>query len=247
MKILSFNIHKGFSLGRRFSLPAVRTALHSTEADIVFLQEVIGEHRKHAQRISSWPEVQHCEYLADSVYPHRVYGLNATYLESNHGNAVLSKFPLLYWANVNLSTNKLEQRGCLHVVLSLPEFPRGLHCLCVHLNLLHRSRLSQVMLLCSRINGIIGRDEPFILAGDFNDWSEKLSAIVESETGARDIFHTLTGEHAVSYPSVFPFLKLDRIYIRGIEPISANVLTEKSWRRLSDHLPITAQIRLPHA
>lgn len=244
MNILSFNIHKGFSLSRRFSLPKLRTAIHSIDADLVFLQEVIGEHRKHAERISSWPEVRHCEYLAEGVYPHRVYGLNAVYLHSNHGNAFLSKHPLLYWANVDLSTNLLEQRGCLHAVVSVSESLPPLHCLCVHLNLLHRSRLSQVQMLCDRINGVIPPDAPFILAGDFNDWNERLSAILEAETGAQDIFHLLEGAHALSYPSLYPFLRLDRIYIRGLTPLSAQVLRGSEWSRLSDHLPITARVGL---
>lgn len=244
MKILSFNIHKGFSLSRRFSLPELRTAIHEVDADLVFLQEVIGEHRKHAERISAWPEVQHCEYLAENVYPHRVYGLNAVYLHSNHGNAFLSKYPLLYWANIDLSTNPLEQRGCLHAVLSIPHLSAPLHCLCVHLNLLHRSRLTQLKMLCDRINAVIPSTAPFILAGDFNDWNERLSTILEVETGARDMFRLLEGSHARSYPSLYPFLKLDRIYIRGVEPIAAQVLKGKAWSRLSDHLPITARVAL---
>lgn len=244
LTIFSFNIHKGFSIGRRFSLPELKKSLQGTGADIVFLQEVIGEDRKHAKRIKSWPEVQHCEYLADSEYPHRIYGLNATYLHSNHGNALLSKIPVLYWTNVDISTNAFEQRGCLHAVLRSTNMAKPLHCLCVHLNLLHRSRLSQVMMLCNRINRLIRSDEPFILAGDFNDWNERLSAIFESETGARDIFQTLTGSHAASYPSLFPVLKLDRIYIRGIQPVSATILTGKPWNKLSDHLPISGIVRM---
>lgn len=244
MKILSFNIHKGFSASRRFSLPELRKAIHEVDADLVFLQEVIGEHRKHAKRISDWPEVHHCEYLAENAYPHRVYGLNAVNLHSNHGNAFLSKYPLLFWTNVDLSTNLFEQRGCLHALVSLPDTTNPLHCLCVHLNLLHRSRLTQVKTLCDRINSVIPSQAPFILAGDFNDWSESLSAIVEVETGAREIFHLLDGTHATSFPSLYPLLKLDRVYVRGMDPISAEVLRGKAWSRLSDHLPILAQVGL---
>ena len=245
LTLFSWNIHKGFSIGRRFSLPEIRTALHRTGGSLVFLQEVIGEHTRYAERVSSWPEVQHCEYLADGVYPHRVYGLNATYPHGNHGNGLLSRFPLTYWSNIDLSTNRLEQRGCLHAVVKLDEISSPLHCLCVHLNLLHRSRLSQIISLCDRISRVIPSHEPFILAGDFNDWNERLSSILESETGARDIFHLLEGEHAASYPSVYPFLRLDRIYIRGLDAVSAKVLAGKPWARLSDHLPITAEVRLP--
>jgi len=51
MKVLTVNTHKGFTaFNRRFILPELREAVRSTGADLVFLQEVLGEHEKHASR-----------------------------------------------------------------------------------------------------------------------------------------------------------------------------------------------------
>ena len=41
-----------------------------------------------------------------------------------------------------------------------------------------------------------------------------------------------------------PFLRLDRIYVRGFTVESAEVLHGALWARLSDHAPIVATLRL---
>ena len=69
MKVLTVNMHKGFTaLNRRFILPELREAVRSTSADLVFLQEVQGEHEKHASRYDAWPQVSQYEFLADSMW-----------------------------------------------------------------------------------------------------------------------------------------------------------------------------------
>ena len=48
MRLLTYNIHKGFSVGnRRFTLETMRHALQQVEADIIFLQEVRGHSDHH--------------------------------------------------------------------------------------------------------------------------------------------------------------------------------------------------------
>ncbi len=79
-RILTLNIHKGFSMGnRRFTLDKIRTCLRESNANVVFLQEVVGENEKHRQNISGWPSNNQMEFLADSVWEHFAYGKNAIY------------------------------------------------------------------------------------------------------------------------------------------------------------------------
>ncbi|MQU56144.1 EEP domain-containing protein, partial [Pseudomonas sp. FSL R10-1339] len=62
VKVLTVNMHKGFTaLNRRFILPELREAVRATGADVVFLQEVLGEHDKHASRYDAWPAVSQYE------------------------------------------------------------------------------------------------------------------------------------------------------------------------------------------
>lgn len=47
---------------------------------------------------------------------------------------------------------------------------------------------------------------------------------------------------ARTFPSAFPLLRLDRMYVRGFRIASAQVLTGPTWRKLSDHAPILAEL-----
>ena len=49
---------------------------------------------------------------------------------------------------------------------------------------------------------------------------------------------------ARTFPSGFPLLRLDRVYVRGFTVASATVLSGERWRRLSDHAPIVADLIL---
>lgn len=245
LHILSYNIHKGFAVGnQRFVLTELREAIRSLPLDLVFLQEVLGAHDEHARTIEGWPLASQFEYLADQVWPHYAYGKNAVYEAGHHGNAILSRFPILSYANYDISTNPLERRGILHVVIEIPETGQRLHCLNVHLNLFQRGRKRQLGLLERQIEEIIPDGEPYVLAGDFNDWSEKASLLIENVMGAQEIFRSTNGRHAATYPSKLPILRLDRMYVRGCTPSAARVLRGKPWSQLSDHAPIYGEVSL---
>ncbi len=83
------------------------------------------------------------------------------------------------------------------------------------------------------------RRAPLLLAGDFNDWRDHLTAqLVES----LDVREVLGG--ARTFPALVPWLRMDRIYHRGFEALSAGVLRGRSWARLSDHAPLVADLTL---
>src|SRR5687767_14004327 len=110
IKALSYNIHKGFTIRNKdFVLKKIRKAIHDVDPDIIFLQEVVGYHIEDSHEIEDWPTTAQFEYLAHELYEHYAYGKNAIYTKGHHGNAVLSKFPILFWENINISTNKLEK------------------------------------------------------------------------------------------------------------------------------------------
>jgi endonuclease/exonuclease/phosphatase family metal-dependent hydrolase len=140
VRILSYNIHKGLTpANRRFVLERMRTAIRSVDAEVVFLQEVQGEHRHHAARFVDWPVAGQCEYLADSIWPHHAYGRNALYDHGHHGNAILSKHPFASWENLDVSNNRFERRGLLHGVIRHPALAKDLHLICCHLDLFERA------------------------------------------------------------------------------------------------------------
>ena len=243
LRILSYNIHKGFSVGnQKFVLGKIRDALRSVQVDIVFLQEVLGAHDEHARMVDDWPLESQFEFLADQMWPHYAYGKNAIYEAGHHGNAILSRFPILEHSNCDISTNSLERRGILHAGIHIPELNKKVHCLNVHLNILTRSRTKQLEKLKDRVTGFVPSDEAYILAGDFNDWSSKASRIMEDSMGAQEVFRSIGGKHAATYPSRLPLLKLDRIYVRGFVTENARVLKGAPWQDLSDHAPIYCEV-----
>jgi len=231
LTILSYNIHKGVSaLKTRSVLKSIREALQELSVDIVFLQEVTGHN------------VQF-EYLAHEIWPHHVYGRNAVFRNGEHqGNAILSRYPIVAFENVDITRNRFEKRGILHAQIDIPGFKRPLHCFNIHLNLLHRDRIKQIKTTTARLKKLLPEHEPMILAGDFNDWSARLSSVLKKEIGVEELFKITKGAHPTTFPSGFPFLRLDRIYIRGLMPESAEVLSGMPWKKLSDHLPIVGVV-----
>ena len=136
IKVLTINTHKGFApFNRRFILPELRDAVRATEADVVFLQEVMGTHAIHSLNHEEWPDSPHYEFLADTIWNDFAYGRNAVYPEGHHGNAVLSRFPIADYENRDISVAGSENRGMLHCQIALPEPHGTLHVICVHLGL----------------------------------------------------------------------------------------------------------------
>ncbi|MGE0615785.1 MAG: endonuclease/exonuclease/phosphatase family protein [Bacteriovoracia bacterium] len=236
LRVLSYNIHKGFTASnRRYVLSEIRDEIRMVNADLVFLQEVSGAHGRH-------PGNQ-LEFLADQVWPHMSYGKNAVYTNGHHGNAILSRYPIIRWENINISAHAYENRGMLHAVVK-PE-PTGLplHLICIHLGLTAFGREKQVQQLARRIENEVEADEPLIVAGDFNDWNQRVSRVLADSLGIREAFREVQGKHARTFPSFFPWLHLDRIYFRGLHASQAQCFTHHPWRGLSDHLALFTEFK----
>jgi endonuclease/exonuclease/phosphatase family metal-dependent hydrolase len=245
LRIATYNIHKGFThFNRRMMVHELRDTLRQLDVDIVFLQEVLGRHQRHATRFQNWPAEPQYEFLADQVWTEYAYGQNAAYDHGHHGNAILSRYPILRTENQDVSHHALERRGLLHCEISLPSENRTLHCICVHLALTERSRRYQIGALIERIQGIVRQDDPLIIAGDFNDWRNLGGRRLARELGLKEAFRDHQGRLARSFPCALPVLRLDRIYARGFVVDHAEVHHGLPWSRLSDHAALSAHLKL---
>ncbi|MAL96527.1 MAG: hypothetical protein CME40_15750 [Haliea sp.] len=247
LRVLTYNIHKGYCTGnRRFVLDAIRERIQETGADIVFLQEVHGTAVKSAakRRRFSYPDQPHFEYLADQVWPHYAYARNAIYRKGDHGNAILSNYPFLDWENIDVSIFPRSSRSILHGVIQLPHLNTRLHTLCVHLGLLEQERREQLQTLAQRIEDHVPHHEPMILAGDFNDWRRRAEQHLQSSLEMRELFVTLQGRHARTFPVWAPLFPVDRIYFRGLTPLACERLGKGHWRDLSDHAALLGRFAL---
>jgi endonuclease/exonuclease/phosphatase family metal-dependent hydrolase len=237
------NAHKGFTpLNRRFVLHELREAVRCVSADIVFLQEVLGSHASHSLRFANWPEAPQYEFLADAIWPQFAYGRNAVSPKGDHGNALLSKWPIISHQNHDVSMGGPEKRGLLHCVLSLPVGALKVHAICVHLALREKHRRQQTELLCDLINTQIPSNAPLIIAGDFNDWRLHAHALLVQCSNLREVFVEAYGQAARSFPARLPLLRVDRIYVRNAVVHQPIVLPRRPWAHLSDHAPLAAEI-----
>jgi len=181
LRVVSYNIHKGRTVtGTRESLTALRLGLYNLQPDLLFLQEVQGRDELH-----SYLSGQH-ESLAAVLSMQAAYGCNAVRPRTDHGNALLSRFPILQFENQDVSDHRMEQRGLLHAVVEIDETP--VHCLVVHLGLFGGGRSRQVAALVERIKRLVPDDAPVLIAGDFNDWNNRLAPLFVQQLGLYEVF-----------------------------------------------------------
>ena len=300
LRIATYNIHKGVSaMSRKNRIHDLRAGLHALEADVVFLQEVQGRNDLHAERFDNWPDIAQHTFLAGDRWAEAVYGRNSVRSDGDHGNALLSRFPLVAHENLDISDHRFESRGLLHCEFDVGG--RHVHCICAHLGLFEDSRVRQADALIARIRSHVPPDAPLIIAGDFNDWRHRLGRRLIESLGVSEVFElrrerrradasraagivrrygmrlgsqmesrigtrlqnptmaafvararaarlavrgTRIASPARTFPSGFPLLRLDRVYVRGFTVESAAVLSGAHWRRLSDHAPIVADLEL---
>ncbi|MFJ1300447.1 endonuclease/exonuclease/phosphatase family protein [Pseudomonadota bacterium AL_CKDN230030165-1A_HGKHYDSX7] len=283
IRVVSYNIHKGrSSLGTRESLNDLRLGLYGLRPDLVFLQEVQGRNQQ-----SSVLDQQH-ESLAAALRMQAAYGRNAVRPSTDHGNALLSRFEILGHENEDISDHRLEQRGMLHARIDVGG--TEVHCFVVHLGLFAGSRARQIQLLTERIKREVPDGAPLLIAGDFNDWGDRLAPMFVQQLGLYEVFshaprtaggdlprlrdsmrrltNVLRGVPGSTtmlernnqlgmggaycplppprtFPAVFPWFRLDRIYQRGFAVRSARVLRGREWAKLSDHAPLLTELELP--
>jgi endonuclease/exonuclease/phosphatase family metal-dependent hydrolase len=224
----------------------LRDRLHELDPDIVFLQEVQGLHMGHAERHDAWPDAPQHEFLAGDVWQNIAYGRNVIYDHGHHGNAILSRFPIIAAVNQNVTHLRFERRGLLHCAIEVPGMERHLHCVCVHLSLFGRSRRRQMDALATRLEAIVPASAPLIVAGDFNDWRNRAHNLLAERMGMVEVFATSSEEETSrpprSFPSALPVFRLDRIYVRGFAVDAAEVHFGQPWSSISDHAALSARL-----
>ena len=232
LRVATYNIHKGvqgIGPGRRLEIFNLRQAVAHLDADLVCLQEVRGFHHRLAKRWANWPPEDQAQTLSPQDF-HSVYRSNAVTKHGEHGNALLSRWPVSHVGHTDVSDHPLEQRGLLHAVVHTPW--GELHVVVVHLGLSGGTRWRQVQRLGQFLAREVPADARLLVAGDFNDWRGRLH-VPMAELGLHTWPHKM-----LTFPARFPVWPLDRIYGRGLQARAAWVPARGGWSRWSDHLPL---------
>jgi endonuclease/exonuclease/phosphatase family metal-dependent hydrolase len=239
IRVATYNIHKGVQgLGpnRRLEIHNLAEAVAQFDADIVCLQEVRKVNRDEAAFFHHWPEQPQADYLAPEGY-HVVYRTNAVTRHGEHGNAMLSRWPVRAHQHEDMSDHRFEQRGLLHSEVVVRG--KSVHVVVVHLGLIRASRVRQLAQLAQFIAREIPALEPLIVAGDFNDWGALLSKPL-AQVG----LHTSSTQRIPTFPSRLPLVQFDHVYVRGMQALTQFVPRGRAWWRMSDHLPLITEFDL---
>ena len=186
-------------------------------------------------------EQAQADFLAPLGYE-VAYRTNAVTRGGEHGNALLSRWPLGDVGHHDVSDHRFEQRGLLHVMVNWNG--QSLHAISAHFGLVHASRVRQVQRLAEFIAAEVPRDELLIVAGDFNDWGEKLDPPMRELGLRRAAAPGAPAAKMNTFPSRIPLFAMDRIYTRGLRCLGSTVPRGATWARMSDHLPLVAELEL---
>ena len=243
LRVATYNIHKGvrgIGATKRLEIHNLVLGVEALDADLVFLQEVRLHHARDAQHFARrsvhWPDQGQAHFLAPEGYE-VAYRTNAITKHGEHGNALLSRWPIGEIGHRDVSDHRFEQRGLLHV-------PVDWHGVRVHFGLSHSRRMRQALGLVEFVNDESPRDEPVLIAGDFNDWGEKLDDPMHRGGLVRALNPDERAPKRATFPSRAPIFALDRIYMRGFRCEATMVPRGSAWARMSDHLPYVAELEL---
>ena len=246
LRVATYNIHKGVrGMGprKRLEIHNLGLAVEALDADLVFLQEVRlfhhGEARRFDRTHGGWPAQGQAEFLAPDGYE-VAYRTNAVTRDGEHGNALLSRWPLGDIGHHDVSDHRFEQRGLLHVPVAWNGI--AVHAVVAHLGLIHASRVRQVQRLADFIDAHVPPNEMLLVAGDFNDWGEKLDGPMTDIGLKRARAPDDRPSQRLTFPSRVPVFALDRFYTRGLACRTTMVPRGSGWARMSDHLPLVAEL-----
>jgi len=195
------------------------------DADVIALQEVLADQAACFARKLKLP------YVFGAA--RRVGGVE-------YGNVLFSRFAVTRTTNHDITVVGREERRCLEAEVEIPG--RGaLHVLALHLGTSWSERRQQARKLLEP--ALLGRVEsavPFLLLGDFNEWTagettRLLSAHLQSVNIRAHVGRSRT------YPGLLPFLHLDHIYYdRMLRLMGMTFVRTPLSLIASDHLPLMA-------
>lgn len=238
LRVVSWNIHKGvrgMGLGRSLQIHNIAYALEGIGADLICLQEVRSFNHREAKRFAHWPDTQQADYLAPPGF-HAIYRSNAITKDGEHGNALLSRWPVLDVRHEDMSDHRFEQRGLLHAQVAAPE--GKLHVLVLHLGLIGGSRVRQLAQTRDYLARHVPADESVVIAGDFN-------CVQLARNWALEALDVCVKKHAppATFPARLPLRQFDHIFARGLQTQSLQAPRGKAWLQMSDHLPLIAELQ----
>lgn len=236
----TFNIRHGVGTDARLDCARTAAAIARMDVDVAGLQEV---DRRWSERSTFADQAR---YLAEHLGVRLAFGASLWRrgepgTRGEYGVALLSRHPVLRTRSTLLPCPRGgEQRSLLEAAVEVDGVV--LRCLCTHLQ--HSSpaeRRAQAAAIAGAVTGAPGdRYVPTVLLGDLN--AGPGTPEVGTLTGRLADAWAVAGEGAGhTYPTAGPRVRIDYVLTSpGIEVQRARVVDTDA----SDHLPVTARLRL---
>jgi len=223
-RVATYNIHRCIGMDGIRDCRRIVEVLHEISADVVALQEVSSFHVEEGDII---------EYLATATGTTPIEGFTMMEESARYGNVLLSKRPVSAVNRFDISIKGREPRGVIEAVLGHEADNARLWA--THLGLGIRERHAQI----EKLMTIVGAADAArsILLGDFNEWLPWGRPLRKLRSWFAH------GSAPSTYPSCWPFLKLDRIWVRPFnDHTTFRAHLSQLSRVASDHLPLVADI-----
>jgi endonuclease/exonuclease/phosphatase family metal-dependent hydrolase len=222
---MTWNVHGALGPGRRFDAAQAAAFIRRWSPDIIALQEVDS-------RRCPPDEQDPFSLLQSSLGKHGIAARSISTEDGHYGQMLISCCPLLSSEIYDISAPEHEPRRAIRAEIETPAGP--VRVIATHLGLSIRERRRQAHLLLALTGGSAMTT---IMLGDFNDWfwPGSVRSVLRRELPGRSRFRT--------FPSVLPMLRLDRIYCRPRNAVR-RLFTDPAARKLSDHLPVIADVAL---
>jgi endonuclease/exonuclease/phosphatase family metal-dependent hydrolase len=225
-RAVSYNIHRCVGVDGRKDPGRIAEVIRELGADIVGLQEVDAQRGED----SGFDPMQK---LAKASGFHLIPGVTILRDDEQYGNALMTGRRVREIRRLDLSLPGREPRGAIDVDLDLEG--ESIRVLVTHLGLRPRERRAQVRKMLDVLR--VKPDHLTIVMGDINEWLP----------GSRTLrwLHGRLGRSPArrTYPSFFPLLSLDRIWVWPIRALlSVRAHDSPTARIASDHLPLAADV-----
>ncbi len=231
VRVATYNVHGCIGRDGTFAPNRIARVIAEIDADVIALQEMASGSRDEPDTAR---ELLVREFGGDAVW--------APTLDRGtweFGNLLLSRWPVITSAVIDLAFKRREPRNAISVRLSAPF--GTFHVVATHLGLKADERNEQAVLLRQTISESPVR-EPVVLMGDFNAW-HPFSHLLRT---LRPVLTQPMPGPVATFPSRWPLLALDRILVRmpGSRCMVRRHASDLS-RDASDHFPLVAEIEMP--
>lgn len=224
--VATWNIHAGIGIDGRYAPSRIVDVLEEIGADIVALQEVASQ-QEHEEFLAVLARATGYRIVDGPLRQKRGF---------DFGNALLSRFPVTSVAHLDLGIDGYEPRGAIDACIDVG-CPQPLRVIGTHLGLRPGERREQV----KRLLAVVERDvpHPTLLMGDVNEWYLWGRPLKWLHA------HFRATPSPPTFPSRRPMFALDRIWVMPAACLARVSRHASPLARIaSDHLPLTAQLRL---